>query len=209
MSRRMRNVARRQFLISSAVFFGSTLLMACGAETTPAQSNNANSNTGNTGAAPAGTGEPTGTPDPDESPKPTPDLRPTKTLAPGEVRLEIDTDADASVFKYAQATLEAPANTKITLTLHNKTSAKAEVGHNWVLVNMGMEESVLANGLKAGDAKDWLNVKDPGIIAHTKLIEGDDSDAVTFKAPAPGSYTYLCTFPEHHAGGEKGTLIIK
>jgi azurin len=66
----------------------------------------------------------------------------------------------------------------------------------------------VANGLAAGDGKYWLDVDDPGIIAHTKLIEGEDSDTVTFAAPEPGTYTFLCTFPEHHAAGEKGSLTI-
>lgn len=49
---------------------------------------------------------------------------------------------------------------------------------------------------------------DPAILAHTRLIEGGQSNTVTFPAP-PRTYTYLCTFPEHYAGGEKGTLVIK
>ena len=49
---------------------------------------------------------------------------------------------------------------------------------------------------------------DPAILAHTRLIEGGQSNTVTFRAP-PGTDTYLCTFPEHYAGGEKGTLVIK
>jgi azurin len=51
-------------------------------------------------------------------------------------------------------------------------------------------------------------VDDPAILAPPRLIEGGQSNTVTFRAP-PGTYTYLCTFPEHYAGGEKGTLVIK
>jgi azurin len=76
-------------------------------------------------------------------------------------------------------------------------------------VKPGQEDSVLANGIAAGDDKDWLDVDDPGIIAHTALIEGEDSPSVTFAAPAPGTYTFLCTFPEHYAAGMKGTLTIQ
>jgi azurin len=130
--------------------------------------------------------------------------------ASGEtVALEIDTATDADDFTYDQETLEAPAGSTITLTLNNRTNPDDEVGHNWVLVMPGQEESVLANGIAAGDDNDWLDVNDPGIIAHTKLIEGDESDTITFDAPAPGTYTYLCTFPEHDAGGMRGTLTIQ
>jgi azurin len=125
------------------------------------------------------------------------------------ILLEIDTAAGATEFKYIQETLEAPAGSKNTLKLNNKTKADDEVGHNWVLVKPGKEASVLASGLAAGDDKDWLDVNDPGIIAHTNLIEGEQSDSVTFDAPAPGTYIYICTFPKHYAGGMKGTLVIK
>jgi azurin len=78
-----------------------------------------------------------------------------------------------------------------------------------VLVAPGQEQAVLASGLAAGDDKDWLDVNDPGILAHTALIEGEDHASVTFDAPPPGTYTFICTFPEHHAAGMAGTLTIK
>lgn len=125
------------------------------------------------------------------------------------VLLEIDTATEPEEFTYVQEALVAPTGSTITLTLNNRTDADDEVGHNWVLVMPGQEESVLANGIAAGDDNDWLDVDDPGIIAHTRLIEGEDSDSVTFVAPAPGTYTYLCTFPEHYEGGMRGTLTIE
>jgi azurin len=56
---------------------------------------------------------------------------------------------------------------------------------------------------------DWLDTEDPGIIAASKLIEGDDSDKVRFDAPEAGTYTFLCTFPDHYTGGMKGTLTVQ
>lgn len=132
-----------------------------------------------------------------------------QSAAAGEsVPLEVDTATGAEDFTFVQTELTAPAGSTISLTLNNLTDAGDEIGHNWVLVQPGQEESVLANGITAGDDKDWLDVDDPGIIAHTALIEGEDSDTVTFAAPAPGTYTFLCTFPEHHGGGMRGTLTI-
>lgn len=132
-----------------------------------------------------------------------------EAAAGGPVTLEIGTSPDANVFKYDKETLEAPAGSKITLKFTNNTQAADEIGHNWILVKPGQEQSVLDNGIAAGDDKDWLNVDDPGIIAHTALIEGGESDTITFDAPAAGTYTYLSTFPEQYAGGMKGTLTIK
>ena len=144
---------------------------------------------------------PTPSPSPVESGAPTP-------APPVEVALEIDTATGAEDFHYSTDALAAPAGSTITLTFNNLTNPDDEVGHNWVLVQPGQEDSVLSNGIAAGDDNDWLDVDDPGIIAATKLIEGDDSDELTFDAPAAGSYTFLCTFPEHFQGGMKGTFTV-
>jgi len=137
-------------------------------------------------------------------------IGPIQSGAPGQsVLLEVDTSTEPEDLTYVQTALVAPAGSMITLTLNNRTDADDEIGHSWVLVQPGQEESVLVSGLAAGDDRDWLDVNDSGIIAYTALIEGEDSSSVTFAAPPPGTYTFLCTFPEHHAGGMMGTLTIE
>ena len=156
----------------------------------------------------------TPTPDPTRppTPAPTPVVTPppgaTPTPIPALIALTIETAAGAKEFHFATETLSAPAGSSITLKLANKTNPDDEVGHNWVLVKPGQEASVLANSVKAGDDGDWLDPKDPGVIAATKLIEGNATDTVTFQAPDAGTYTFLCTFPDHFTGGMKGTLTI-
>lgn len=135
-------------------------------------------------------------------------VAPSRTPA-GSVSLTIETAPGADDFSYIPAELEAPAGSEITLQLVNKTNPDDEIGHNWVLVKPGQEEQVLANGIKAGDDNDWLDTKDPGIIAATHLIEGGEKHQVKFTAPEPGVYVFVCTFPKHYAGGMKGTLTIR
>lgn len=156
----------------------------------------------------------TPTPEPTETPSPPPTS--TASGSPGsatpappvDVKLAIDTATGAEDFHYAADALSAPPGSTITLTLNNLTNPDDEVGHNWVVVKPGQEAAVLASATTAGDDNDWLDKEDPGIIAATGLIEGNQKSAVTFDAPAPGSYTFLCTFPKHYAGGMKGTLTI-
>jgi azurin len=161
----------------------------------------------------------TPTPEPTETPSTPP--TPTASSSPGssspgsatpappvEAKLAIDTATGAEDFHYAAGALLAPPGSTITLTLNNLTNPDDEVGHNWVLVKPGQEDAVLASGTAAGDDNDWLDKDDPGIIAATRLIEGNEKSSVTFDAPAPGGYTFLCTFPKHYAGGMKGTLTI-
>jgi azurin len=133
---------------------------------------------------------------------------PASPAAPAEAKLAIDTATGAEDFHFAADALSAPPGSTITLTLNNMTNPDDEVGHNWVLVKPGQEDAVLASGIAAGDDNDWLDKEDPGIIAATRLIEGNEKSSVTFDAPAPGGYTFLCTFPKHYAGGMKGTLTI-
>lgn len=157
---------------------------------------------------------PTPTPEPTASPTPTPapsgsgEPSPSGPPEPVAVDLAIDTGAGAEEYTFVPTALTAPAGSTITLTLTNRTDPDDEIGHNWVLVQPGQEASVLANGIAAGDDNDWLDDADPGIIAATRLIEGDSDDDVTFEAPAPGTYTFVCTFPDHYAGGMQGTLTI-
>ena len=197
-------MTRRTILKASGLVIGITLLVACGntaAPTPPAAVAG--------GPNAAQSSEATNTPDPDETPAPTPDGRPTATLPPGTVLLEIGTSTIPTEFKYDKETLVAPVGSKIKLKFTNNTLLKDEIGHNWVLVKPGQEDSVVANGKTAGNNKDWLKKDDPGIIAHTKLIEGGEKDTIMFDAPAAGSYTYLSTFPDQYAGGMKGMLTIK
>lgn len=134
---------------------------------------------------------------------------PSAPAAPNEVELAVETATGAKDFSYVQTALEAPSGSMITLTFSNRTDPDDEIGHNWVLVKPGQEASVLANGITAGDDRDWLDVDDPGVIAATRLIEGKQRDRVTFEAPPPGVYTFVCTFPKHYDGGMQGTLTIE
>ena len=123
--------------------------------------------------------------------------------------LVIETASGAEAFRDAPDELTAPAGSTITLKLRNRTDPVDEVGHDWVLVRPGQEASVVARAIKAGDDRDWLDPDDRGVIAATHLIEGALDDSVAFAAPSPGTYTFLCTFPEHFAGGMRGTLTIQ
>ena len=164
---------------------------------------------GQNASPPTSTPRAVATRDPDESPTPPPGSQPTATVPAGAVELEIGTAPGAKDHRYTVTTLEAPPGVTIVLHFTNNTASKDEIGHNWVLVKPGAEEAVVASGKKAGDNNDWLDVNDQNILAHSTLIEGGQDNTVTFKAPEPGSYTFLSTFPDQFAAGMKGTLIIR
>lgn len=161
-----------------------------------------------TGSGAAAGGPTTTGPDPDETGLATVDIGASLSDPPGTVSLEVGTATGAKEYRYDTASLQAPAGARMKVKLRNNTDPQDEVGHNWVLVAPGQETAVVASGKVAGDDKDWLDTEDPAIIAHTRLIEGGQTNTIRFTAPPAGSYTYLCTFPEHFPGGEKGTLVI-
>ena len=47
------------------------------------------------------------------------------------------------------------------------------------------------------------------VIASTSVIGPKQEAEVTFKAPAPGTYVFLCSFPAHYMAMMKGTLTVK
>lgn len=98
----------------------------------------------------------------------------------------------------------------VELTLkHTGVMPLAAMGHNWVLLQEGVDEYDF--GMKAMKATetDYIpeSEKDK-VIAHTKTLGGGEEDTITFKAPNAGTYTYCCTFPNHFAI-MKGKMIVR
>lgn len=111
---------------------------------------------------------------------------------------------------YSTRKIEVPAGTKVELTLtHTGKLPKAGMGHNVVILKQGTNKKAFANMAMAASKTDYIppKMKD-AIIAHTKLLGGGESDTITFDAPAPGEYDYLCSFPGHYVA-MSGKLIVK
>ena len=83
----------------------------------------------------------------------------------------------------------------ITLTLNNTSVVNQ---HNWVLVKAGTRDAVAADGTVAGPTNDWVPADDPRVIAYTKVAAPGATEEITFTAPAPGTYEFVCTFPGHN-----------
>lgn len=105
---------------------------------------------------------------------------------------------------FDKAALTVKAGEKVKLTFKNTSAMQ----HNWVLVAQGTADKVAQESIAAGATKGWLAVG-PNVLAHTKLVDGKQSDTIEFTAPTkPGDYPYICTFPGH-AGTMKGILTVK
>lgn len=79
--------------------------------------------------------------------------------------------------------------------------------HNWVVVKPGTEATVAAAGLKAGESAGYLDPTRENVVVSSPLATKGASVEVTFTAPAPGTYPFICTVPGHYLM-MKGTLVV-
>lgn len=112
--------------------------------------------------------------------------------------------------KFDKTTLKATAGQKVKLTLvHSGKLPKASMGHNFVLLKNGVNETDFATKALAAKDTDYIPAGSAGdIIAHTGMVGGGESTTIEFTAPARGAYTYICTFPGHSAL-MKGKLMVQ
>jgi len=90
-------------------------------------------------------------------------------------------------------------NFSVTLT-HNGKGAKQEMGHNLVIAKVSDLEKIALEGSTQGLENDYLMPNDQRIIAHTKMLEGGETDTITFatnKFLADEEYGYICTYRGH------------
>lgn len=105
--------------------------------------------------------------------------------------------------RYEPETLQASAGEVIV-----NFSNPANVPHNFVLVEPGQEQAVA----DAGAAEEGEVDEDtPGVIAAGDVLEAgtEDPEEIELGELEAGTYTYICTYPGHLAGGMKGTLTVQ
>ena len=123
-----------------------------------------------------------------------------------EVKLSISTKGSTAYFDNEK--LEAPAGSRVSLTLKSAADAGSKQPFNWVLVKPGKMLAVVSAGQSEGANTDYVKANDENVIAATKLVQPGQSETVTFDAPAPGDYPFICTFPGLYTT-MKGTLTIR
>lgn len=125
---------------------------------------------------------------------------------PAEVTLTIEGNDQ---MQYNKDELTVHEGQKVTLVLkHVGELPKKAMGHNWVLLSNDVTwEEFSKEALKFND-NDYMPEDLSNVIAHTDMIGGGEETSVTFDAPAPGTYTFLCTFPGH-ASQMNGEFIVE
>lgn len=114
--------------------------------------------------------------------------------------------------QYNKNALEVVTGQEVTIHLkHIGKLPKAAMGHNVVVLKQGTELPAFAAKCAPAAATDYIPQDEESqklIVAHTEMVGGGEETSVTFTAPEPGVYPYLCTFPGHFAIMQ-GKLTVK
>ena len=100
--------------------------------------------------------------------------------------------------KFDKKIIRVNANQKVTLTLnHNGRFPASSMGHNFVLIKKDVDVNEYA--LRAAGARNSEYIPEgDNEIAYTKMLGGGESGTITFDAPEPGKYVFICSFPGHY-----------
>ena len=145
-------------------------------------------------------------PPPSAPAPPTPKTEPQVAPAKPVPHVELEIASVANTMAYDKKTLTVPSGAEVHLVFKNNATMQT-LPHNWVLVKPGTEASVAAAGLKLGEPAGYIDVRDKDGLVHTPLAKPGESAEVTFAAPDPGSYPYICTVPGHYMM-MKGVLTV-
>lgn len=112
--------------------------------------------------------------------------------------------------KFNKTTFSVKSGDTVKLTLNNVGNLpKVAMGHNLVILKKGVATATFAGPAAAAAATEYIPaaLKDQ-VLAATKLLGPKESDTITFTAPEPGTYNFLCSFPGHFAL-MNGTMEVK
>lgn len=114
--------------------------------------------------------------------------------------------------KFTPATIAARPGERIKVILKTVSALpKIAMAHNFVLPQKGVDIQAFVTASASSPKTDYIApAYTSKLIAATKMAGKGETVEVEFNAPkAPGSYTFLCTFPGHFQGGMKGQLVVK
>ena len=114
-------------------------------------------------------------------------------VASGPVAIAISAKGDG--LEFDTTNLSANSGDEVTVSFSNPSAVNS---HNFVVVQAGTKDAVATDGTTAGPTNDWVPPGDSRVIANTILIGPGGAAEVTFTAPAPGTYQFVCTFPGHN-----------
>jgi azurin len=113
--------------------------------------------------------------------------------------------------QFAPRTIEARAGETLRVVVRTQGSMpKIAMAHNFVLLAPGTDPASFANEGAMHRASDFIAPGLAGrVLARSPMAGAGETVDVTFTAPGPGTYTFVCTFPGHVVAGMTGTLTVR
>ena len=103
-----------------------------------------------------------------------------------------------------------PGETLRIVVKNTGAMPKLAMAHNFVLLKPGTDQVEFNTAAFSARETDFIPpAMKTAVIANTALAGAGETVEVTFKAPAAGTYNFLCSFPGHFALGMRGTLTVK
>ena len=133
----------------------------------------------------------------------------TREVAPTGDTVQIEINSNDQM-QFDKTELRVNAGDVVVFTLNHTGKLPLEsMGHNWVLLMRGADMGAFARQAMKAKDNDYIPADREGdVIAHTKMLGGGESDTITFQAPAPGTYEFLCSFPGHYMA-MNGKFIVE
>jgi len=99
---------------------------------------------------------------------------------------------------------------KLTLIFKNTAAPSATaMAHNVVILKPGIDIADFADVARNAQKEEYIPSSVASlIIAHTRLVNGGDSDQVEFTISQPAVYDFICSFPGHW-GTMQGKIVAE
>lgn len=117
------------------------------------------------------------------------------------------TGNDAMQFNLEEIKVKAGQTVRLTLK-HVGELPENQMGHNFVLLKQGTDVTDFVQKAMTATQNDYIPQGTNNVIAHTEMIGGGEETTIEFEAPAPGTYTFICSFPGHYVQMQ-GEFIVE
>lgn len=108
--------------------------------------------------------------------------------------LELKAD---DLLRFKPAVLEVTSGSDVSLVFTN-AGRIASQKHQFLLLKSGVDVDKFGNAL-LGNGGEMTPELQSQVIAASKPLGPGEKETLRFKAPEPGTYTYICGYPGHHS----------
>ena len=110
--------------------------------------------------------------------------------------------------KFETEAFTVKAGTEVILVMDNVATLEA-MQHNVVILQVDTDVNTIGiAAMSAGPDNEYIP-DDPAVLFYTPLAKPGERVEVVFTAPAPGEYTFICTFPGHYAAMQGVMRVVE